>query len=921
MQSFLSKVAKHIISKHGDLSHIQCILPSKRAGLFLKSEIKNQLSNSSILPRILSIEDFVKGIANLDQIDNIALIFQFYTVYKKLSTEDNLESFESFSKWASILIQDFNELDSNLMDAEAILSYVNDSKRIERWNLQKDGHSKLSRNYLAFYDKVKIYYANLNTHLLNQKLGYQGLIYKKAYQNLEVFIKNNKNTKFVFAGFNALNKAEEKIFQEIIQKTNADIFWDNDEFYKSTRNIAGKYFRKYKKSWAYYNTHKFNWQEKNIDTSKNVFLIGMPKNITQIKKAGEILDKINKENQIQKTALILGNEKLLPLVLNAIPKGINHINITMGYDLNNIPLADFFNGLFQLHLNRNDQNNSFYYKNFLQVINQPLLYKFWSKNKDFSNKLKRLIYHNKTIFISKNDIDKLLEKSFDLIDIFKILFGNWDDKVDLILHNFNLIIDFFRKEPSLKPLEKEYLYRFNNIFQQLINLNNDFGYITNIKTLYIFYQQILKTENLSFQGEPLKGLQIMGVLESRVLDFENVIITSVNEGHLPSGGAQNSFIPLDIKREKGMPTYKEKDSIFAYHFFRLFHRAKNIYILYNTETDDFGSGEQSRFITQLEIAKENNLLKNVNYYKSIVIPKLKSSPISLKEVRKTHDTYHRLKEIATKGLSPSALGMYIRNPIDFYKRKILDLKEFKEVEETIAANTFGTIIHDTLDVFYKPFKNKYLTIANIDAMKSKLNDEVLQQFRNHYSTHAISSGKNYLIFEIAKQFLINFLNSEISELKKIKKIKIIDLELDIQCDYRIEELPFTLKLKGQIDRIDEVDGVLRIIDYKTGKVEKNQLKIDDWDLLVSDEKYSKSFQILMYAYMYSKVHHINFEIDKLESGIISFRNIKSGYMKFNGSIISTDIMDNFLIQLKKLILEIFNEEITFKEKELQQFNF
>lgn len=921
MQSFLSKVAKQVISNHDDLSRIQCILPSKRAGLFLKTEIKNQLSNGSILPRIISIEEFVKGIAELEQIDNIALIFQFYTVYAKLNTKENIESFDSFSKWASILIQDFNELDSNLMDAEAILSYVNDSKRIERWNLQNDEHSTLSRNYLAFFDKIKIYYSKLSTHLLNQKLGYQGLIYKKAYQNLDNFIKNNTKTKFVFAGFNALNKAEENIFQEIIQKTNADIFWDNDEFYGETGNIAGKYFKKYKRSWSHYNTHKFNWQEKNINTSKNVFLIGLPKNITQIKKAGEILDKLNKENQIHKTALVLGNEKLLPLLLNAIPKGINHINITMGYELINIPLSDFFNGLFQLHLNHNDQNNNFYYKNFLQVIKHPLLHKYWANNKAFKNNLNRLIYHNKTIFISNNEIEKLLDTDFVLKDIFKIMFRNWDGKVDVILNNFNLIIDFLRKEQDLKSLEKEYLYRFNSIFQQLINLNNDFGYITNIKTLYIFYQQILKTENLSFQGEPLKGLQIMGILESRVLDFENVIITSVNEGHLPSGSSQNSFIPLDIKREKGLPTYRERDSIFAYHFFRLFHRAKNIYILYNTETDDFGSGEQSRFITQLKIAKENDLLNNVNFYESIVTPKLKSSPILLKEVRKTSDTYNSLKELAIKGFSPSTLGMYIRNPISFYKRKVLNLKEFKEVEETVAANTFGTIIHDTLEVFYKPFKNKYLTIANIDAMKLKLNDEVLQQFNNHYSVHAILSGKNYLTFEIVKQFLINFLNFEISELKKKKKIKIIDLELDIQCNYQIDELPFSLKLKGQIDRIDEVDGVLRIIDYKTGKVEKNQLKVENWDLLVSDEKYSKSFQILMYAYMYAKVYHINFETDRLESGIVSFKNIKSGYMQFNGSLISTNIMDNFLIQLEKLILEIFNTEITFKEKELHQFNF
>ncbi|MCK4561416.1 MAG: PD-(D/E)XK nuclease family protein, partial [Flavobacteriaceae bacterium] len=203
----------------------------------------------------------------------------------------------------------------------------------------------------------------------------------------------------------------------------------------------------------------------------------------------------------------------------------------------------------------------------------------------------------------------------------------------------------------------------------------------------------------------------------------------------------------------------------------------------------------------------------------------------------------------------------------------------------------------------------------------KLNDEVKNQFKNHYSLHAISSGKNYLTFEIAKQFLTNFLNYEISELNKNKKIKIINLEQDISCDHQIKELPFRINLKGQIDRIDEVDGVLRIIDYKTGKVEQKNLKIKDWELLITDEKYSKGFQVLMYAYMYAKVNQIDFADNSLESGIISFKNLKSGFMKVNNTIITQETIDNFLLQLDKLILEICNQKIPFKEKEILQYKF
>ncbi len=919
MQSFLSKVTSEVISSHDNISNITFILPSKRAGLFLKTELKSQLVGRTFLPNIISIEEFIIKISNLEQVESITLIFEFYKVYKKLSPKNRLDSFDVFSKWATILLQDFNEIDSNLIDAESILSYINESKRIESWNLKDNEHTPLTSNYLTFFNQIKSYYTHLSKDLLSKKIGYQGLLYRKAFENIEQFIEQNQNSKYVFAGFNALNKAEEKIIHKLLVHDKAEIFWDNDTFYNENNNLAGKYFKNYKNNWNYYKTREFNWQEKNINTNKNVYLYGLPKNITQIKKAGELLNEIYKKNEIHKTAIILSNEKLLPVLLNAIPKEINHINITMGYDLRNIPLSDFFDSIFQLHLNKKD--NNFYYKDFLNIVNHPLFGKHLTNEKEFNSKLNDLIFINKTIFISNNEIKKLINHDLILSEIFKTLFINWNDKVETILFNFNSIIDFLRKEESLESLDKEYLFRFNNIFQQLIHLNNEYGYINNLKTLHLFYKQILKTENLSFQGEPLKGLQIMGILESRALDFENVIITSVNEGFLPSSSSQNSFIPVDIKSEKGLPTYKEKDSIFAYHFFRLFHRAKNIYILYNTETDDFGSGEQSRFITQLEIAKKNKLLNNVHIIKNIVIPKLTSSPISLQEVNKTQKIDVQLKELLKKGLSPSSLSLYIRNPIAFYKRKVLKLKEYKELEETIAANTFGTIIHDTLEEFYKPFINKFIIKDDIAAMKVKLTDEVTNQFKKHYSLHAISSGKNYLTFEIAKQFLTNFLNYEISELNKNKKIKILNLEQDISCSHKINEFPVIINLKGQIDRIDEVDGVLRIIDYKTGKVEPNNLKIKDWDLLITDEKQSKSFQVLMYAYMYGKVNQIDFAKNNLESGIISLKNLKSGFMKVNNTMITQEIIDDFILQFDKLIIEICNQKNPFKEKEILQYKF
>jgi hypothetical protein len=922
MQSFLSKVCTEVLTKYNDTSNLIFVLPSKRARLFLKTEIKKQLNKASILPSIISIEDFIQNLSGLNQIDPIHLTFEFYSVYKEITPESELDSFEVFSKWSSQLLQDFNEIDSNLFDAKNLLKYINESRQLENWNLEEN-QTELTNRYLKFFSHIEKYYSSLKSHLTHKNLGYQGMLYRTAFENTDHYLESLQKDQFIFSGFNALNIAEEKIINEFLLKNKAEIYWDNDTFYSENNIIAGKYFKKYKNTWSYYKAHKFKWTESLINTKKNIEIEAVPKNVSQIKKVSTILQKLAKENKIQDTAVILGNEKLLPVLLNSLPKNIDHVNITMGYELQNIPLSDLFDHIFRLHIHSSKfkKKEVFYYKDFTKIIQHPTIQSFWNNNDSFKTNLNTLLYKNKTVFISQNDIKQIIPADSNLTKIFHLLFLPWKNDINTIIKRFIAIIEALKNNEALTIIDKEYLFRFYKVFQQLINLNNDYGYISNLNTLYQFYKQLLKTESLSFQGEPLKGLQVMGLLESRVLDFENVIITSANEGFIPSGNMGNSFIPFDIKIEKELPTSKEKDAIFSYHFFRLFHRAKNIYLLYNSETDDFGSGEQSRFITQLEIAKTTGNLDHINIKKNIIIPKFNSDIIDLDVIEKSDKVLNRLQELASKGFSPSSLSLYIRNPLDFYKRKILNLKEYNEVEETVAANTFGTIIHDTLENLYKPFIGKYISIDDVKKLKGDIDTEVSLQFDQHYSLKAISSGKNYLSFEIAKQFVLNFLNFEISELKNNKKIKIIALEEELELSVPIKRLSFPVKIKGKVDRIDETNGVLRIIDYKTGNVSSSQLKIKDWELLTTDEKYSKSFQVLTYAYLYTQINNrnFNFETAKMESGIISFKNLRSGFMKVDNALITQSTMDLYLQKLNDLILEIFNLDIPFNEKEVIPF--
>tara|TARA_B100000768_G_scaffold115873_1_gene107240 strand:- start:330 stop:1565 length:1236 start_codon:yes stop_codon:yes gene_type:complete len=404
----------------------------------------------------------------------------------------------------------------------------------------------------------------------------------------------------------------------------------------------------------------------------------------------------------------------------------------------------------------------------------------------------------------------------------------------------------------------------------------------------------------------------MGMLETRVLDFENVIITSVNENIIPSNSTQNSFIPFDIKVEYGLPTYREKDAIYSYHLFRLLQRSKNIYLIYNTESDTFGNGEKSRFIAQLEMIRND-------VYSTFIAPKVITERKEQTEVGKNKQVLEKLKELAEKGISPSAITNYLYNPIDFYKQKILRISELDLVEETIAANTMGTVVHDTLEELYKPYINLFLTINHIDLMLKQYRKLVTKYFIKHFKNGDITSGKNRLAFEVSNQFVKRFLSMEKKILKEGHQVKILGTELMLETLITVPGIKFPIKIKGIVDRIDEFDGVTRIIDYKTGKVNATDLKVLNFEE-IRTVKYSKAIQILLYAYMYSQNNSLKTD-GTLEAGIISFKNLKGGLLKINFSskakspnyCVTDEKLEEFMSEIKLLLQEIYNPKISFKE--------
>jgi ATP-dependent helicase/nuclease subunit B len=915
-KSFLEHLVDEVLLKfQNNIQDCWIVLPTKRARVFLLDALQSKISAPIMAPKIISIEDFVQELSGIQKIDSVALLFEFYHVYLNHTKENEIQPLEQFSHWAKMLLQDFNEIDRYLLDPTHVFSYLKDIESLKRWNLEASSKTNLIENQLYFWNQMPVYYQAFYDFLKGKKKGYQGMIYREAISNLKDFSKNLKENQIVFAGFNALNQAEEQLIQYLLSEKKAAIYWDTEAtFLEDPYHDAGLFARRMKSEWKHYKTNPYEWIFNHYESPKKIQIIGTAKAIGQAKIVGDLVSSLTQNHELKKIAIILGDEQLLIPVLFALPDSVNQLNITMGYSAVHNPAQLLIQKLFKLHqtaLSRGGKNYVFYYKHVLDVLNNPLVEPFID-----AHTLAQIIRQNNYTFIPHTKLEQLFP---DRNPFFKLLFDVWsEDAIEVLqrLKDVLLQIKVFISESSEnQSVVQTFVFSVFKVLNQLTNYCMQYPYITHVDLLFTLYKQIIDLAEVSFEGEPLQGLQLMGVLESRVLDFETVIVTSVNEGTFPAGKSQNSFIPLDVKRELGLPTFKEKDAIYTYHFYHILQRAKNVYLLYNTESDGIDAGEKSRFITQLMVEPSNHEITHEIY--NPIIP---DKPHQLMEVKKSELAMERIVEIAQSGFSPSSLTTYIRNPMQFYFQRLLRISDVDEVEENIALNTLGTIIHGALEDLYGPLLNKILTVSDLKEMIQNIDSVVMKQFKLVYKEGEITKGKNLLAFEVAKRNVFHFLNYELKSIEDGNQIEVLFLEKTFERVLEHPILPFPVKIKGNVDRIEKRNGVFRIIDYKTGKVETKNLWISHWDGLTLDLKNDKIIQLLCYAFMFLGVY----PNQEMEVGIFSFKNMKAGFMPFTikegrtviTQIVDSEVMESFVNELAILLSEIVNPEIDFIEKEV-----
>ncbi|XOK05046.1 PD-(D/E)XK nuclease family protein [Patiriisocius sp. Uisw_047] len=907
MQKFLEETLDYLDANYDSLSDLTLILPSKRAGGFLLDYLKKRSNKTAFAPRIINIEAFIEEVANLKIVDNTQLLFKSYAVYQTLVAVKEKESFGSYSTWATTLLGDFNEIDRYLLDHQSFFNYLASIQDVNHWYLKQD-KTPLIESYLTFWNSLPEFYKTLKDSLLKNDNGYQGLVNRKAAEEIEHYIAAKQNTKHIFIGFNALNKAEQVIMQELVAANLAEIIWDADSnFFDDNTHSVSLFMREYASKWKIYNSQPFSIQSTHFLKPKKIALVEASKNISQVKYVGDLLSKMSAA-ALEETAIILADEALLVPMLHSLPANVKKVNVTMGVPLATFPLSSFFDILLQLKIKDTSQ---IYYRDINNIVTHPFGKLLFKNGGD-------IITYLQENNIAYSSLDQLLTIAKEDTTITRLLFTNWNGAENNTIKNCLACIDIAKEQDDLGATDRAVLFQLQSVFKQLESLQEQYAYLDSISAIHSLYKQLLGTETLDFKGDAYDGLQIMGLLESRVLDFKNVIMTSVNEGTLPSGKTNASFITYDLKQQFELPKYTEKDAIYAYHFYHAIQRAENCTLLYNTHSDGINTGEKSRFIKQLEVYN----LPNHELSKTVIAHKIAISTPEKKTVQKTEAVMEIIHKMAAGYLSPSALTSYIRNPLDFYKQRILRLKELEEVEETVAANTMGTIVHNTLENLYKPLLNNILTTEILKALLPLIENEVKQQFSDVYKEGDYTRGKNLIIYEVVKKFVSNFINLEIKDVEAGNEIVVTALEEEFKESLDVPGINFPVILGGKVDRIDRYNGVLRIIDYKTGKVNASDLHIVEWDVITEEYKYSKAFQVLAYATMYQS----KYGLDTAEAGIISFKNLGAGFLKFatkpaaasrtKNAIIDEEVLAQYKEQLFAIITEILNPEIPFTEKEI-----
>ena len=900
--SFLHEVVSSLSNPNWE--ELCFIVPNKRSALHLTQAITVQLESATIAPEIIDIDSFIRNLSRLESPPKMEQLFALYNSYCQVVDSKERDNFMTFLGWGDTLLGDLDAIDRNLLQRKEVFSLLAGMQEIKAWG--SDDNAFVQR-YLNFWIALPKMYDLFSSALLGKGHGTTGMLCREAVRNLEIFLEAQPKTSFIICGFNALTESESTLFQSILAQNRGKIYWDADTYFlQNPQEQSGQYLSSYK-NWPYYENQPFLGSHNTFLNQKEIEVIETSGQIAQAKQVGSILKELSTTDLgWERVAVVLPDESLLNPVLHALPPEVNKLNITMGQPLQQQPIAVVIEALFDLHMNQTKKG--FYYKSVVQILTHESVRTYCVKNEleDPKEVAQSIISGNKR-FLTANYLKKA-----NLFKDLGILFSPWNKPIEAVQSICKLLQLLLTTADPDDNQQLESIHLFLTLFHQLDLQLRTHPFIKQISELRAIYNLQIGTHKLSYSGEPLEGLQIMGMLETRLLDFDTVILTQANEGILPAKSIDDSWIPYDMKKQFGLPTRDEKNAIFSYHFYRLMYRAKKVYILYDGQGDGLGGGEMSRFVRQWATwLPENHSMRFFN--QSVTLNTVTRQRL---EVPKTPSLLKRLQDMAQKGLSATALSNYIADPIRFYNNYVLRISETEELEESIAYQTLGTVIHNTLEELYTPYVLNQLTVQNIEKMQDTHKQILQKHFEEELGKSSHTTGKNLLLFTAAAHSIRRVLEADKKDILAGSTIELLGLEEYRKVTRTYAGLEHPITFHGVIDRIDRKDGILRILDYKTGQTNTKELRPNEVSDCLSDSAYGKSFQVLFYSMLWAE----DDPNSPFYAGVISVKNMSSGTMflglgtsRTKRTELVTEDLENFEKELEKLAIEIYTPDIAFTE--------
>jgi len=915
--TFLFDVAEYYLNNFSDDKHAVCLVfPNRRAGTFFKRELLRIKPGAQWVPKILSTEDFVRDLTRFRQIDAVSALFEFYSIYKETEKE-SADAFDVFSTWATQLLHDFQEIDLYCVDSKNLFGSIDAAYAMRTWSPDGAELTANQQQYLKFWSRMGRWYNLFREHLLRKNMATSAMAYRFLAENIKT--KDIPWDHIIFAGFNALNASEQTIIKSLENRGKATMLWDLDHYYVDPpMSEAGLFARNHLKETG---DQKLNFTGNWInDLERKIHITGVAKNIGQVLVAGSIIDTLINENEdLTDTSLVLCDEPLLMPLLEVLPEELGKANITMGYPLHLLPVASLFSILLEMRVrskivkHEGKQEIGFYFKDIQRVLRNPVFAGILEKGE--ADLMIRRLENEREVFMPFSKLLINPNKEASPLAKFEYLFEQWKtastEGLDALLKLSEAIRSHVKYSANNdNGYELEALFEITSLVNRIRTMLNGFNQFIEIKTLSRVFNQLLKQLTLPFLGEPLDGMQIMGLLETRNLDFKNLILLSVNENILPAAKSHQSFIPFDIALAFGLPTYRERDAVYAYHFYRMIQRAENVWLVYNTESDEFGKGEKSRYITQIieELKSPKCTITSEIYVPQIPIKHDLEIKVP-KDEKLISEIIERFSgKNGKSGLSPTSISSYLKCNLQFYFKNFSNIKTDKLKEEEIGADEIGNVAHKVLEDLYKPYVGRIVSSEAIESMLEDFEPLVDKAFKELSVGRTFEAGKNILVKYGTKRMIIQQLEAELRTIKSLEKenklLTLISVEEWLTAPIKINSTigQQEILLKGKVDRIDQIAGELRIIDYKTGAVDTKYLKLSTTTELQLNGEMEKALQLFQYILMASN----KYANSSIKSGIMSLKTPSLGIME-----VALDGEDIFtherLPYLKELFIKIVEE--------------